>query len=89
MKADVIMLVGYSNQPKADRLYDPVSEQIVVKRHLLCHEGKLGIPPIDRTEEITPDTSHWSYPLIVIRALMCMMNHGDHYVNFPNQYGME
>ena len=53
VKADVMMFVGYSEQSKAYRLYDPVSKQVVVRRDVICDESKLGIPQAGKSE---PDT---------------------------------
>ena len=53
-KADVMMFVGYSEQSKAYRLYDPVSKQVVVRCDVKCDEGKLGIPQVDKAESVYP-----------------------------------
>jgi hypothetical protein len=56
VKADVMMFVGYSDQSKAYRLYDPVNKTIVIRRDVICDEGKLGIPQNEQSETISSDT---------------------------------
>jgi hypothetical protein len=63
-KAEPMVMVGYSLRSKAYRLFDPATNNVVVRRDVVFNESELGLPKSkpNHDETITVDISNTSQP---------------------------